>query len=82
MPRMSEPKKTLDLSSSEAARLRVGLCQIATVEWDVAGNLDRTAAALEEAADRGAQLAVTPECVLHGYAGPCKDFWAKEEAVT
>ena len=48
MPRMSEPKKTPDLSSSEAARLRVGLCQIATVEWDVAGNLDRTVADFEK----------------------------------
>jgi predicted amidohydrolase len=40
----------------------------------VGGNLERTVDALDEAAARGAALAVTPECVLHGYAGGCDDF--------
>jgi predicted amidohydrolase len=45
----------------------VALCQIATQQWDVAGNLERTAAALVEAGRQGAALAITPECALQGY---------------
>jgi (R)-amidase len=77
MPRRSEPKKTPDLASSQAPALRVGLCQVATRPWDLVGNLERTAAALEEAAARGAALAVTPECVLHGYAERRDGFEAR-----
>jgi predicted amidohydrolase len=49
--------------------LRVALCQISTVEWDLAGNLARTLAAIRSAAAGGAELAITPECVLNGYPG-------------
>jgi predicted amidohydrolase len=47
--------------------LRVALCQVYTEQWNVAANLERTLAALDEAARQGAELAITPECVLHGY---------------
>jgi len=47
--------------------IKVGLCQIYTEAWDLEGNFQRTLAALEEAAAQGAQVAITPECVLHGY---------------
>lgn len=47
--------------------LKVALCQIETETWDVEGNTDRTFAALEQAAEAGAMLAVTPECVIQGY---------------
>ena len=50
------------------AVLKVGLCQVYTEPWDLDGNLRRTIAALAEAGRLGAELAVTPECVLHGYA--------------
>lgn len=50
-----------------AEMVRLALCQVRTAEWDSEGNLRRTLESLEAAADRGAQLAVTPECVLHGY---------------
>jgi len=47
--------------------LRVALCQVHTAAWDCDGNTQRTLAALQDAARHGADLAVTPECVLHGY---------------
>lgn len=55
-----------DIYTGDRTPLRVGLCQIWTEQWNVGGNLQRTLAALEEAAAQGAQLAITPECVLHG----------------
>jgi hypothetical protein len=56
-----------DIYTGEGARLRLALCQVKTKAWDVAGNVQRTMDALEEAAAQGAQLAVTPECVFHSY---------------
>ena len=56
-----------DLYDSPDGRLRVALCQVHTAEWDVAGNTARTLAALAEAGRQGADLAITPECVFHGY---------------
>jgi len=47
--------------------LRVALCQVQTEPWETEQNLLRTIASLEEAAKKGAELAITPECVLHGY---------------
>lgn len=45
----------------------MGLCQVYTEEWAVEDNVNRTIAAIEEAARQGAQIAITPECVFHGY---------------
>ncbi len=59
---------TPDLYAEPYPALRVGMCQVATEPWDIAGNLERTLAALDSAASAGAELAITPECVLHGYA--------------
>ena len=53
-------------SRSEGA-LRVGLCQVRTAAWDLEGNTERALAAIREASDAGADLAITPECVFHGY---------------
>ena len=55
------------MSESEYAILRLGLCQVETREWDEEGNLRRLLESLDEAGAQGAQLAITPECVLHGY---------------
>ena len=52
----------------ECASLKVGLCQVYTEEWAVAANVERTLEAIDEAARLGAEIAVTPECVFHGYA--------------
>ncbi|MCE9615314.1 MAG: carbon-nitrogen hydrolase family protein [Lentisphaerae bacterium] len=59
---------TPDLFEPGLLRVRVGLCQVHTQAWDVAGNLARTLTAIDAAARAGAELAITPECVLHGYA--------------
>jgi len=47
--------------------MRLAMCQIETEPWDVEGNFQRTIAALHEAGRQRADLAVTPECVFHGY---------------
>ena len=51
-------------------RVRVALCQVETRPWDLDGNADRLLVALDRAAREGAELAVTPECVFHGYGDP------------
>ncbi len=61
------PKPLPNLWESDPATLRLGLCQVYTRQWDVEGNFERALASLEEAARQGADLAVTPECVIHGY---------------
>jgi len=48
--------------------LKLGICQVLTEEWEVDGNIKRTLAAVDQAATQGAEIAVTPECVFHGYA--------------
>lgn len=56
-----------ELFEGEPATFKLGMCQVRTEPWDIDGNLARTLTALEEAAAGGAQLTITPECVLHGY---------------
>lgn len=63
---------TGDQRSSE---VKIGLCQTETVEWDVEGNFSRVLADIETAARQGAELVITPECVLNGYAGPGLSDW-------
>lgn len=58
-----------ELFEDNPATFKLALCQVRTEAWDIAGNTERTLAALDEAAAGGAQLAITPECVLHGYGG-------------
>lgn len=53
--------------------MRLGICQVHTEQWDLEGNTARTLAALEAAADGGAELAITPECVFHGYGFDGRD---------
>jgi predicted amidohydrolase len=60
----------------DSGAVKIGLCQTATVEWDVEDNFRRVIADIETAARQGAELIITPECVLNGYAGPgCCDDW-------
>ena len=49
------------------ATLRVALCQVHTEDWAIDANVKRTMEAMEQAAEQGAELAITPECVIHGY---------------
>ncbi len=60
--------------------IRVGLCQVYTQEWDVEGNTVRTLGAIREAADQGAHLVITPECVLHGYGFTTGELHAETRA--
>ena len=61
-----------DIYADKGDVVRLGLCQVLTEAWDVEGNTARLMAALEAAADAGAELAITPECVFHAY-GSGKD---------
>ena len=54
--------------------LKVGICQIYTEQWAFEDNLRRTMEAIETAAGKGAEIAITPECVLHGFARPAADM--------
>jgi len=60
-------KKTPDLWEGEPASVKVAMCQVFTEQWALDDNFARTLAALEQAAAQGAELAITPECVIHGY---------------
>jgi NAD+ synthase (glutamine-hydrolysing) len=55
--------------------LRVALCQLNTVVGDLGGNAERIMAALAEAEDGGADLAVFPELAITGY--PPEDLLLK-----
>ncbi|NQT94679.1 MAG: carbon-nitrogen hydrolase family protein [Lentisphaerae bacterium] len=56
-----------DIYADHKPCLHLGLCQVQTEAWDLEGNIRRTLEALDGAADQGAHLAITPECVFHGY---------------
>ncbi len=57
--------------------LPVAMCQVHTEPWNCTGNLSRLLESLDEVGRKGARLAITPECVLHGYADACPDFNAR-----
>jgi predicted amidohydrolase len=58
--------------------LKIGMCQVYTEEWAVEANIKRTLAAIDTASEQGAEIAVTPECVFHGY--PIDDSDGKSES--
>jgi 5-aminopentanamidase len=49
------------------ATLKIGMCQVYTEKWAVEANIARTLEAIDLASEQGAEIAVTPECVLQGY---------------
>ena len=59
--------KLPNIYADPGPQLTVALCQVYTEPWDLGGNLTRTLEALAEAKRQGADLAITPECVFHGY---------------
>jgi predicted amidohydrolase len=58
--------------------VKIGMCQVYTEEWAVEANINRTLAAIDLAAQQGAEIAVTPECVFHGY--PADETNGKSES--
>lgn len=48
--------------------VKIGMCQVYTEEWKIEDNIRRALDAIDLAAGEGAEIAITPECVFHGYA--------------
>jgi predicted amidohydrolase len=59
--------KLPDYYSKGYSTLKIGMCQVYTEEWAVEANIARTLEAIDQAALQGAEIAVTPECVIQGY---------------
>ena len=66
-----------DFYDGEYENLRIGICQVYTEQWAIEDNLKRTIAAIEQAAKQGADIAITPECVLHAYAERTDNFFER-----
>jgi predicted amidohydrolase len=58
--------------------VKIGMCQVYTEEWAVEANIGRTLVAIDLASEQGAEIAVTPECVFHGY--PFDDTHGKSDS--
>jgi predicted amidohydrolase len=52
---------------SNSQTVKVAVCQIRSVDRDVEGNIQRITRAVEEAAEKGAQIAAFPETVFIGW---------------
>jgi predicted amidohydrolase len=60
-------------------RIRIASCQLNTVVGDLDGNVERILAALDEAEEQGADIAVFPELAITGY--PPEDLLLKPRFV-
>ena len=60
------------------SKLKIGMCQVFTEEWAIEANIKRTLEAIDLASEQGAEIAVTPECVFHGY--PIDETKGKSES--
>ncbi len=58
-------------------KVKIGMCQVYTEEWTIESNIKRTLEAIDTAVEQGAEIAITPECVFHGY--PIDDTKGKSE---
>lgn len=56
-----------DYNKKGYSSLKIGMCQVYTEPWAVDANIERTLQAIDIASEQGAAIAVTPECVIHGY---------------
>jgi N-carbamoylputrescine amidase len=63
-----------DASDIASPPIKVAMCQVYTEQWAFDDNVKRTLDSLDEAAGLGADLAITPECVFHGYGDRCDGF--------
>jgi beta-ureidopropionase len=64
----AEPPATKD-----AGKVRLALMRAVPVKWDLDANFKTFLAAVDLAAEQKAELLITPECWLDGYASPAKD---------
>jgi len=71
-------KKLPDFYNKGYSTLKIGMCQVYTEEWAVEANIKRTLEAIDLASKQGAEIAVTPECVFHGY--PIDETKSKSES--
>jgi len=81
--------ETPSIYEGDYKKLKVGLCQVFTEVWAVEDNVKRTIAAIEKAAEKGADIAITPECVPDGYGGleifdnnMSKELWQRLTAIS
>jgi predicted amidohydrolase len=72
------PGKLPDYYRKAYPTVKIGLCQVYTEEWAVEDNIARTLKAIDLASEQGAEIAVTPECVFHGY--PVDETMGKSES--
>ena len=72
-------EKYPDAYPPDIPKIKIGMCQVYTEQWAIEANIKRTLEAIDLAASQGADIAVTPECVFHGYSsddskGKSKEF--------
>jgi predicted amidohydrolase len=67
-----------DQYESGYSSLKIGMCQVYTEEWKIEDNIQRTLNAIDESAAVDADIAITPECVFHGY--PVDETRGKSES--
>ena len=72
-------KKLPDYYNKGYSTLKIGMCQVYTEEWAVEANIIRTLEAIDLASEQGAEIAVTPECVIQGY--PVDETRSKSESI-
>lgn len=59
--------KAAHLDHNDSSSIKIALCQIFTEAWAIQDNYQRTLDAINLAAAKGANIEITPECVLQGY---------------
>ncbi|MBK1877195.1 carbon-nitrogen hydrolase family protein [Pelagicoccus mobilis] len=62
-----ESHKVPPYHNSDAQILSIGLCQVETHPFECDQNRARTLKALRDAGELGCEVAITPECSVHGY---------------
>ena len=72
-------EKLPDYYRKPYSTIKIGMCQVYTDEWAVEANIARALEAIDLAAGQGAEIAVTPECVIQGY--PVDETKGKSESI-
>jgi beta-ureidopropionase len=69
---LSQPAGSLPSSRTDATVVRLALMHGVPVKWNLEANFAVFLKAVEQAGEEGAQILITPECWLDGYAAPDK----------